>query len=501
MSRRKQANAHEFVLPASAAGEPIAHDVLVIGAGLSGINTAYRLKTRMPHLSFTVLEAHDEIGGTWNFFKYPGVRSDSDMYTYGFSWHPWRGRILGDGDKIMSYLHECVSKYGLEDFLNLSHRVVKAHWSSGIERWTIDVDHKGQPKSYVAKWLVLSTGPFDFEKPFHTIIPGIENFHGQVLHPHFWPADHNYEDKKFVIIGSGATAITMLPAMVKNGAKKVTMLQRSPSYVVTVPAPDNKPHLPWSLLPIATLNWLRRISWLGTMWMIHFMCAHFPSTVRKGIAGDTRKQLPAKVPFEPHFAPSYNPWEQRLCITKDGDFFRALHTENADVVTATIKTVTATGIELSDGSTLDADVIVTATGSSLCLGGRIPISVDNEPVAWHTKLLWNGSMVQDVPNLFFMWGYTDSAWTLGVDSTATIMCRLLKYMEKQGARVALPRTPLGSKTETQTIWKLSSTYRLAAEPYLPKYGSEGPWRPRRHFIADMIHAQWGNVTKGLEFRS
>lgn len=194
--------------------------------------------------------------------------------------------------------------------------------------------------------------------------------------------------------------------------------------------------------------------------------------------------------------PSYNPWEQRLCITKDGDFFRALHTDNVDVVTATIKTVTTNGIELSDGFILDADVIVTAMGSNLCFGGHIPICVDNELVEWHTKLLWNGSMVQDVPNLFFMWGYTNAAWTLGVDSTATIMCRLL-----QGPHVALPRTPPGFKSETQTIWKLSLTYRIAAEPYIPKYESEGPWRPRRQFIADMIHGQWGNVAKGLKFRS
>lgn len=283
------------------------------------------------------------------------------------------------------------------------------------------------------------------------------------------PADYNYEDKKIVIIGSGATAVTMLPAMVKNGAKKVIMLQRSPFYVVTIPAPDNKPNLLGSLLPIATLIWLRRISWLGTMWMIHFMCAHFPSTVCKGIAGDKRKQLPAKTPFETHFVSSYSPWEQLLCITKDGDFFRALHTDNTDVMTATIKTATASGIELNDGSILDADVIVTATGSNLCFGGHIPVYVDNEPVAWRTKLLLNGSMVQDVPNLFFMWGYTNAGWTLGVDSTVTSMCRLFKYMEKQGACVALPRTPPGSKPETQIIWKLSSTYRLAAEPYLPKY--------------------------------
>lgn len=453
----------------------------------------------MPHLRLAVLEARDQIGGTWDLFKYPGVRSDSDMYTFGFAWHPWRHRILGDGDEIMTYLHECVSTYGLEEYLNLSHKVVKADWSSETQRWTIHVDHKGQPKVYVAKWLVLGPGLFDYEKPFPAIIPGIEKFQGKVIHPQFWPADYDYADKKVVIIGSGATAITLLPAMVKGGAKKVTMLQRSPSHISSLPVPDNKPNLLGRLLPFAALTWLRRITWFGIMWMIHFMCAYFPSTVRENIASEARKQLPAKTPLDPHFVPSYNPWEQRLCIAKDGDFFRVLHTDKADVVTATIKIVTAGGIELNDGATLDADVIITATGWSMCFAGGIPISVDNDPVVWHEKMLWNGCMVQDVPNMFFMWGYSNISWTLGADSTATIMCRLLKYMERQGTRVAVPCTPQGSELKTQSMWKMTSTYVLAAEPYLPKYGFEGPWRPRRYFISDIIHAQWGNVTKGLKF--
>ena len=499
MSRRRQANAHTAAPSAPASGEPIAHDILVVGAGIAGINTAYRLKTKMPHLSFTVLEARDNIGGTWDIFKYLGVRSDSDMYTFGFAWNPWRHRALGDGDEIMSYLHECVSTYGLEGHLNLSHKVVKADWSYGAQRWTIHVDHKGQPKTYVARWLVFSTGLFDYEKPAPAIITGIENFQGKVLHPQFWPADYDYADKKVVIIGSGATAITMLPAMVKGGAKKVTMLQRSASHVATIPAPDNNPSLLGRLLPFAGIVWLRRITWFGIMWLIQFMCAHFPSAVGRYIASEARKQLPAKVPVDPHFLPSYNPWEQRLCIAKDGDFFSVFHTGKADVVTTTIKTVTAGGIELNDGATLDADVIVTATGGTMCFAGNIPVIVDNEPVVWHNTLLWNGSMVQDVPNMFFMWGYGNQSWTLGADSTATIMCRVFKYMEWLGSHVAVPRTPPDSKFKTQPMWKLSSTYILAAEPYLPKYGFEGPWRPRRYFISDIIHAQWGNVTKGLQF--
>lgn len=496
MSRRRQTNA-----PAEGAGELIENDILVVGAGIAGINTAYRLKTKMPHLSFTVLESREEIGGTWDIFRYPGVRSDSDMYTFGFPWHPWRGRVLGDGDEIMSYLHECVSTYGLKDYLNFGHKVVDADWSSETQRWTINVDHKGQPKTYVAKWLVLGTGLFDAEKPFPTVIPGIENFQGKTIHPHFWPADYDYTGKKIIIIGSGATTITLLPALVEGGAKKVTMLQRSPSHIANVPVPDNKPGMLGRLIPFASLAWLRRMTWFGAMWMIHFMCAKFPDMVSKNLAGEARKSLPEKVPIEPHFKPAYNPWEQRLCLTKDGDFFKAFHNDKADVVTSTIKTVTASGIELNDGTTLDADVIVTATGSIIRFGGGIPISVDSEPVVWHKKLLWNGCMVQDVPNMFFMWGYTNVSWTLGVDQTATIMYRLFNYMKGKGTRVAVPQLPERSQPKTHTMWDLSATYRLAMEPYLPKYGSEGNWRPRRYFISDMIHASWGSVTDGLKFLS
>ncbi|KAK7743938.1 hypothetical protein SLS53_003960 [Cytospora paraplurivora] len=473
-------------------GEPTAHDILIIGAGLTGINTTYRLQTEMSHMTFTILEARGDIGGTWDLFRYPGVRSDSDMYTYGFAWHPWRHKLLGDGEEIMSYLHECMSTYGLEKYLKLRHKAVAADWSSSTQRWTVKVDHDGQSKTYVAKWLVLSPGLFDH---------WIDNFQGRVIHPQFWPADYDYTDKKVIVIGSGATAITIVPALAQSGAKHVTMLQRSPSYVATIPISDNKPTLITRLLPAATLHWLRRIAWNATMWLVAFMCTHFPSMVRNLVAGETRKQLPAKTPFHPHFVPSYNPWEQRMCYSKDGEFFRVLHTDQADVVTGTIRTVTADGIELDDGTTLDTDVIVTATGFAMRFAGGIPVSVNEEAVVWPSKLVWNGSMVQDVPNLFFMWGYTNASWTQGADETAIILRRLLQYMERKGVRVAVPRTPEGFQTETQTMWKLSSTYALAAENNLPKYGSDGPWRPRRSVIPDLLHAKWGDITKGLQLFS
>lgn len=502
MSRRRRAKAQTTTASAAPAAETIAHDVLIIGAGLAGINTAYRLQTKMPHLSFEMLEARSNIGGTWDLFRYPGVRSDSDMYTFGFAWHPWRHKLFGKGDEIMSYMHECMSTYGLDKRLKLRHKVVNADWSSETQRWTIQVDHDGQRKTYVAKWLVLSPGPFDYHKPFPAAIQGIDSFQGRVIHPQFWPADFDYTGKKMVIIGSGATAIGMLPALATNGAKHVTMLQRSPSYVVSTPNADTRPGLlARLLLPAPALDWLHRLAWNLSMWAFTTMCARFPSVMRRLIDGETRKQLPPKTPFDPHFVPAYNPWEQRLCVSSDGDFFRALHTDKADVVTGSIRTVTEDGIELDDGRKLDADVIVTATGFQLHFAGGIPITVDGETVAWPDRLVWNGCMVQDVPNLFFMWGYTNMAWTQGVDETATVASRLLQHMERQGKDVAVPRTPDGYQTKTQKLWNLSSTYASAGNSNLPKYGTEGPWRPRRSALFDQMHANWGNITTGLQFLS
>lgn len=406
MSRRQQASVPKAAVTATAAvGEPIFQDVLIVGAGMAGINMAYRLQTQMPHLSFRGLEARDDIGGTWDFLKYPGVRSDSDMYTYGFAWHPWRYKLLGDGGEILSYLHECVFTFGLDKRISFRHKVIEADCSSEMKRWVIQADYNGQTKTYVAKWLILSPGYFDYEKPLPAVLSGLVTFQGRVVHPQFWPAEYEYDftDKRIIIVGSGATTITLFPALVQDArAKQVIMLQRSPSYIASVPNPEIKPSLFTRFLPLNILHLMRRIFWFYTMWLIHFMCAHFPAKVGDNIAGETRKQLPAKTPFDPHFVPAYNPWEQRLCFAKDEDFFRALHSDNADVVTGIIRTVTADRIELENGSTLKADVIVTATGLNMRFADGIPISVDREAVTWSDKLLWNGAMVQDVPSLFFM---------------------------------------------------------------------------------------------------
>lgn len=488
----------------STADEPTTHnDIVIIGAGMAGINTAYRLQTRMPHLSFTILDTRKDIGGCWDLFRYPGVRSDSDMYTYGFEWHPWRHKLLGSGEEILSYLHECVKMYDLDKHMNFEHKVLSADWSSETQRWNLRVNHDGKSKNFIAKWLVLGTGLFDHENPFPTVIPGLDNFQGKIIHPQFWPQDYDYTDKKIVIIGSGATAVTLLPALVKTGAKHVTMLQRSPAYILPFPIPDAK-HKPIlsRILPARFFHQLLRLTYNYTMWIIAFSCKYFPSKVRETIAAETRKLLPAKTPFDPHFVPKYSPWAQRMCYAPDSDFFLALQTDEADVVTGTIKTVTENGISLDDGMALDADIIVTATGFSMSFAGNLPISVDGQAVEWSSKLVWNGSMIQDVPNMVFLWGYPNMAWTLGADEAAVIMCRLLKYMESRRTNVAVPGTPDGFKTETQqALWKLSSTYVLAAQDKLPRHGTKNPWKPRANVFLDLMHAYWGNITKGLQFLS
>lgn len=499
MSRRRQANTPTAAAPPPPAGDAITHDVLIVGAGLAGINAAYRLQSRMPHLSFAVLEGRSDLGGTWDFFKFPGVRSDSDMFTFGFAWHPWRHKTMGNADEILSYMHECVSLYGLDRRMNFRHKVVRADWSSETQRWTVQVDYDGQRKTFVAKWVMLGTGFFSYDDPFPTSVPGIDNFKGKVIHPLRWPADYDYKDKKMVVVGSGATAVTIVPAVVEKGVKHVTMLQRSPSWVASVPNTNNWQRLLGRVLPVTTFYWLCRWTWNLQMCMLMFMCARFPAAMRKNLTDEARKQLPAKTPIEPHFVPSYNPWEQRLCISPDGDFFRALHTDRADVVTGTIQTVTADGIRLDDGRTLDADVIVTSTGYKAEFAGGIPITVDGESVAWPNRMIWHLAMVQDVPNAFFMWGYTQKSWTLGVDETALIACRLLKDMEKSGKNVVVPRIPAGFKIEPEDMLNLSSTYATAANKTLPKFGSVGPWKRRGEEMFGSLRANWGNVTDGLQF--
>ncbi|KUI59258.1 FAD-containing monooxygenase EthA [Cytospora mali] len=487
----------------------LSFDIIIIGAGIAGINCAYRLQTRLPNAKFAVLEGRDLIGGTWDLFKYPGIRSDSDLFTYGFAWHPWPHKTpIAEGPLIISYLQECISLYHLDQYISLRHKVVGGDWDSEKKRWTLSVDNDGTKKVYRAKWVVLASGYYDYDTPLETAIPGLDRFQGKIIHPQFWDTGYDLKEKRLVVIGSGATAVTLLPALVKSGVKHVTMLQRSPTWIVGF---GNRSPLKWTqlLLPKKVVAWLEWL-WFAIVPFFNVCVAwHFPKSARKKLLDSVDEQLKgSNVSSDPHFTPSYNPWEQRVCLAPDGDFFQALHGKDGqpakgEVVTAKIKTVTEDGIECEDGKQLQADAIVTATGLKMCWGGKIPLRVDGELVSPADHIIWNGCMVNDVPNLMFTVGYAWASWTLGVDNTAITLCRLWDKMQEWGKEVAIPRLPAGYRVEEvdKVSWlNLTATYIKKAGGSMPWNDAhgKGPWKARGNVWIDWIHARFGNITKALE---
>ncbi|KAF9889514.1 hypothetical protein FE257_007224 [Aspergillus nanangensis] len=476
------------------------YDVLIVGAGISGINAAYRLQTQFPQLRYTILEARSRLGGTWDLFRYPGIRSDSDLFTFGFAWHPWdQGNPIADGPAIVSYVNNAAEKHGIKPHIQFNHRVLGADWSSADHRWSLSVeDNQQSTRSISGRFLIFGTGYYDYHTPLQADIPNLSSFSGQLIHPQFWPADLDYANKKVVIIGSGATAITLLPKMAESAAK-VTMLQRSPTYILSLP--NRRRTLLSYLLPTALYRKLQRISWLLTSRFFFLFCQSFPTIARLILRLSVKLQLPRHVPYDPHFRPRYNPWDQRLCVCPDGDFFKSLHTGRADVKTDTIASVTPTGIDLTSGDSLDADIIVTATGLRLQIAGGTSLSVDGVPVHLSEKFLWHGIMLQDLPNAAFVIGYTNASWTLGADATAQFLVRLLGEMDRRGVKAAVPRVPAEKQKVLQPrrLLNLSSTYVTKAEEHLPKAADRGPWLPRDNYLDDLKFAKKGSIDEDMEF--
>ena len=482
------------------------YDIIIIGAGISGINTAYRIQTDLPSARYTILEARGGIGGTWDLFRYPGFRSDSDLYTFGFTWHPWaEQKIIADGDTIRNYMRKSAARYGIEQKIKFHRKLLSANWSSGQQAWDLLVDEdEGRTKThFYARFVVLGTGYYDYDEPLSSPIPGIENFTGTVIHPQFWPEDLDYKDKKIVVVGSGSTAVTLIPSLA-NTASHVTMLQRSPSYILARPAID--PFNQWAqkFLPTWLAHRLTRLKVLLLSFLFLKLCALYPLTARNVIRKATLKHLPDTTPHDPHFSPHYNPWEQRLCLAPDGDFFHALRAGKASVITDTIKAVTPTSIQLSSGQTLTPDIIVTATGLKLKLAGGARITINNNnnnPITINDKYLWNGAMLQDVPNMATVIGYTNASWTLGAETTAHLVSRLLRYMQAKGYSSATPRLAEGQVRDMkkEPALNLSSTYIVRGAKELPRTGNWGPWRGRSSYFWDLWRAKFGDVTEGLEF--
>lgn len=476
-------------------------DVIIIGAGISGINAAYRIQTEGPSdLKYAILEGRDSIGGTWDLFQYPGIRSDSDIFTFGFPWSPWKhNESLAAGDKIKDYMIESARSAGIDHHICYNHNVLAANWRSGKKTWELQVTRPGEddPTLFQARFLLLGTGYYDYQTPLQTVIPGIEKFEGKVIHPQFWPKDYDYTHKNVVVIGSGATAVTIVPSMADK-AERITMLQRSPGYIFPLPSNSFFTTLLFTVLPASVAHFLNRLLWLFRSYLTTLLCKSCPGLAKRIIKHVTIKQLPPDVSWDPHFKPRYNPWEQRFCACMNGDFFAAIRSGKADVVTDTIKTVTEKSIVLQSGAVLHPDIIVTATGLKLRFGGGIKFAVDDQPFNVADKFAWRAAMLQDVPNLLFMTGYENASWTLGADVSARLFVRILQKMRQRKASVAVPRNAASNDMPVKPMMSLSSTYLKNAGAVFPK-GGTGLWSPKSNYFSDMAGASWGDVTKDLEF--
>ncbi|KAI6246759.1 FAD-containing monooxygenase EthA [Erysiphe necator] len=476
-------------------------DILIVGAGISGIDMAYRIKTEFPKYNYAILEARDAIGGTWDLFRYPGIRSDSDLHTFGFPWRPWlEDKSIADGESIRNYLNECAEIEGITSNIRYRHKVLAGNWSSIDQKWTLTVDINGQKAQYNARFVVMCTGYYNYKEPLKAVIPGLSDFKGLVIHPQFWPEDLDYTDKKIVIIGSGATAVTLFPVLAKKAAH-VTLLQRSPSYILATPGVDKSAKFLRRYLPVIVVARLMRIKFLVLSFIFYWFCQFFPRTARALLRVNSRSYLPKDYSTEVHFNPKYNPWDQRLCVCPDGDFYRALHQSNADIVTDTIETVKNDSIITTSGKLLKPDIIITATGLNLQLAGGATITVENEPFNAASKFFWKGVMLQDLPNAAFLIGYTNASWTLGADSTALLICRLLRHMEKNKLSSAVPYLSSSeiSNVQIKPLFNLKSSYIEAAKDVLPKSAGRHPWHGKRNYFLDSWDAEFSDLQKGLTF--
>ncbi|GAM88917.1 hypothetical protein ANO11243_069510 [Dothideomycetidae sp. 11243] len=473
-------------------------DIVIIGAGISGINAAYRLQENCPGRSYTVLEARDNMGGTWDLFKYPGIRSDSDLHTFGFPFRPWvQSNAIADGHLIVQYIKETAAEFGIDKHVQYGHQVEAADFSTKRQRWNLTVHHGEKTKTIRCQFLLFCTGYYDYHEPLNTQIPGISNFKGQVIHPQFWPENFDYTDKKIVIIGSGATAVTLLPNLAEK-AKQVTMLQRSPSWVVAMPQNDAISKFIRFVLPQSWAARALRFRFLMLYYLSYTIFQRYPNVARNLIRKRTEALLPKGYPMDPNFNPSYNPWDQRLCVSPGGDFYAAIRNGSADVVTGTIDNITSDTIHLKTSDVeLKPDVIITATGLKLNVAGGCRVSVDGNAANPSDKYVYRHAMLSDVPNAIVFIGYVQYSWTLGSDVSARWACRLINHMAKEGYQSAIPivQGPL----TTMPVLNLNSTYIKKGGSVLPSAGDRDPWKPRKSYMHDLYEAHYSDFRE-LQFR-
>ena len=472
-------------------------DVIIVGAGISGIGAGYHLQDKSPDRSYMILEGRADIGGTWDLFRYPGIRSDSDMYTLGYAFEPWtEAKAIADGPNILAYVKRTAAKYGVDRHIRFNTHVKAASWSTADARWTVTAVTEGREVDYSCNFLFMCSGYYNYARGHTPDFAGTDSFAGRIVHPQFWPDDLDYAGKRVVVIGSGATAVTIVPEMARQAAK-VTMLQRSPTYVVSRPSED------------ALANWLRaklpgKLAYGITRWrnvlfgMFFFnMARKRPAKVKQRIIDMVREHLGADYDVATHFTPRYNPWDQRLCLVPDADLFEAIKTGRADVVTDQVDHFDPAGIALKSGKRIDADIVVTATGLELQLLSDVAFTVDGEARDLAKTFNYKGMMYSDMPNLASSFGYTNASWTLKADLTCGYVCRLLNTMRKRGMRQVTPR--IRSDLEAQPFLDFSSGYVTRAMERFPKQGNKQPWQVHQNYARDIMMLRFGSVDDEMEF--
>jgi monooxygenase len=467
-------------------------DVLIIGAGISGIGAAYYLQRDQPQRSYAILEARAATGGTWDLFKYPGIRSDSDLHTFGYDFKPWKSdHSLADGPDILAYIRETAAENGIDAHIRTGHRVISANFDSETTTWTTTVERGEETIQITSTFLFAGTGYYNYEQAYTPEFPGIEAFEGQVVHPQFWPEDLDYSGKRVVVIGSGATAVTLVPAMAPE-AEHVTMLQRSPSYIMPLPAKD----------PVTV--WLKRVFGyergyrFARRWVVkqqatfYNLCQSRPKLMRRFIRRANMQMLPKDYPVDVHFKPSYGPWDQRLCAVPDGDLFKAIGTGKAEVVTDHIERFDRTGIRLESGQHLDADIVITATGLKLLAFGGTELSIDGTPVSLNDHLAFRGMMLSEVPNMVFLVGYTNSSWTLKVCLVCQHFMRMLGYMDEHGYNKVTAQPPYPGMS-TRPLLDFQAGYVQRALDEFPRQGAYQPWQQNMSVKLDTELLQNGPI--------
>ncbi len=473
-------------------------DVLIVGAGLSGIAAAAHLQRECPAKTYAILESREELGGTWDLFRYPGIRSDSDMFTLGFSFKPWTGKkAIADGETILGYLRDTARELGIDRRIRYGHSVKRASWSAHEALWTVGAEcgSPKRPAHFTCGFLFVCGGYYRYDEGYTPAFPGREHFAGAIVHPQHWPRDLVYARKRIVVIGSGATAVTLIPALADSGAE-VTMLQRSPSYVIAMPSEDKMTAFCRRYLSAGSA--FRLIRWRNILLGIYFYrkCRSKPERIKNWIEAQTHRALGDDFDVARHFGPRYNPWDQRMCIVPDGDLFKAIRSGNASVVTDEIEALTRDGIKLRSGTELQADIIVTATGLNVVPLGGIGFVVDGREVDLAKTMTYKGGMFSGIPNLASVVGYTNASWTLKCELVCRYVCRLLNYMDRKGYVVSEPRNDDASIEEEPWL-SLTSGYIQRVSDRLPKQGSKRPWRLRQNYVLDAMGIRLGALDDGF----